>query len=120
MKPNFIVVPNVVSDQPNRFSGISRIVRSDAFSLKRLVPAFQFAVALWVVRTGSYVRHSAMADKRFEVVRDELRTVIADDPRLDAWVFFQSGLADDFRHPVRSWTREVRDARCTDCNHPKR
>jgi hypothetical protein len=45
------------------------------------MPAFDFAVALGVVRRGPRMRHTANADELLEVPGDELRAVVGDDPR---------------------------------------
>jgi hypothetical protein len=58
-----------------------RRLRTDAFSLERLVKPFQLAVRLRIVGRGSHMRHASDANKLFEVTRDKLRAVVGDDSR---------------------------------------
>ena len=72
------------------------------------MPAFQLAVARCrpgrmpgIVRTGPNVRHVVLPDKRLEVPGDELRTIVADDPRCDAFALLQRSLTDDLHVQLR-------------------
>ena len=60
---------------------------ADAFTLQRLMPAFDFAVALRIVRAGLHMRHAGHTDKLLEILGDELRTIVGDDPRLGLGCF---------------------------------
>ncbi len=63
-----------------------RHLDADAVALEGLVPAFDLAVALRIVRRGSDMGHAADADELLEVLGDELRAVVGDDARRDAGV----------------------------------
>src|SRR5262249_23769402 len=58
--------------------------RTNTLFLEDAMPAFDFAVALRVVRRGPRMRHTANADELLEVPGDELRAVVRDHPRRHA------------------------------------
>ena len=51
----------------------------DTVALDRAMVAFDLTVALWIIRTGANVLHSAQSNEVFEVFGDELRSVVGDD-----------------------------------------
>ena len=57
------------------------------------------AVRLRVERRRSHVGHAAGPHERFEFLRDELRPVVADDPRRRAGESFAGHLHDHFNFP---------------------
>ena len=87
---------NIILATLGRFSSIAWTVWADRFAFERTVPTFQLTVALWIVRTGSHMRHAAVANELFEVTSDELWAVVADDPWCYSRMFFQGRLAHDF------------------------
>jgi len=58
------------------------------------VEAFDFAVALRIVRRGQNVGGSEVSVEGFEVLGDELGTVLGDDPRAHAGISFVGLLPD--------------------------
>ena len=96
------VQPGVVKRQ--------RRLRPNAFGLERLVPPFDLAVALRIVRRGPHMGHAADANELLEVLGDELRAVVGDDAGTRLGEGLLGPLEDDldvsFRHrladlPVR-------------------
>ena len=69
--------------------------RPDALSLERFVPSFALAVRLRIVGRSSHVGHARDPNELFEVLGDELRSVVGDDswPRLR--VKFLGSFQDD-------------------------
>ena len=59
-----------------------RNLGSYAFLLDRLVVALQFSVALGIKGGSSNMGHALLANELLEVLGDELRTVVGDDPWL--------------------------------------
>ena len=74
-------------------SGVPGRTHSD---LSRAVPALDLAIALWVIRRCSHVRHAADPDELLEVPSYKLRTIVADDPGMDVKVPLASTLNDRF------------------------
>ena len=70
---------HVDGDPSPRFLQRTQRTGADAFLFEAAVPAFQFAVRLGVVGTGSHVRDAGQPDELLEVAGDELRPVVADD-----------------------------------------
>jgi hypothetical protein len=68
--------------------------RADALFLEDAMPAFDLAVALWVVRRGLDVGHAAEPNELLEITGDELGAVVGDDPRRDAGEAFAGTLND--------------------------
>jgi hypothetical protein len=60
------------------------------------MPAFQLAVALRVVGTGSGMCQTIFATESLEVIGDELRAIVADNSRLDSRVLFNPFGYDQF------------------------
>jgi hypothetical protein len=60
------------------------------------MPALDLAIALWVIRRCSHVRHTADPDELLEVTGYELRTIVADDPGMDVGVSLAGALNDRF------------------------
>src|SRR5580658_10030401 len=73
-----------------------RAAWTDAFPFEALVPAFELAVALWIIRAGPHVGHAADADEFLEVPRDELGPVVGDDPRPGLGMLLLGALEDGF------------------------
>ncbi len=67
----------------------------DALPFERLVPALDLPVRLWVKRRGSDVRHSGDGYELLEVLGDELRTIVRDDPGPRVWALLLRPLQDD-------------------------
>ena len=74
-------------------------MRTNAIRLERFVPTLDLAVALRIVGRCPNVGHAGHADELLEVLRDELRSVVGDDPRIGARVRFASFLHDGFNIP---------------------
>ena len=60
------------------------------------MPAFQLAVALRIVRAGPHMGHAHQADEGLEIPRDELRPIVADNPRGFTGELLQGPLHDRF------------------------
>lgn len=69
---------------------------TDTITLESAVPAFNFAVALRVMRRGPHMRQLSQPDKFLEVFGDKLGSVVADDSRTRDGELFQGGLENDF------------------------
>ena len=91
-----VVVQDVIGHDAAGVIERQRGEHADAIALKRLVPAFDFAVALGIIGGGFDVGHAADADELLEVLGDELRSVVADDPRRGAGELFAGALDDGF------------------------
>src|SRR5439155_26818915 len=74
----------------------------DALPFERFMPAFDLSVRLRVTRRGTHERHPRDTNELLEVPRDELRSVVGDDPRLSPGVLllgaFQNPLDVGFLH----------------------
>lgn len=57
---------------------------TDAFTLNRPIEPLKLAVSLGVIGRRPNVAHTGDPDEFLKISRDELRTVIADNPWLDA------------------------------------
>lgn len=68
----------------------------DGLLLEGAVEAFDFSVALRVVRRGQNVGGLEVSNEGFEVLGDELGTVVGDDPRTEPGISFV-GLLQDSR-----------------------
>jgi len=66
----------------------------DAIALERFVPAFDFAVGLRIVGRGAGVGHAGDADELFEILGDELRSVVGDDAWCGVGELFVGALQD--------------------------
>jgi len=72
-----------------------RHARPQAIAFQRAMPTFDLAVALRIVGTRADVRHSREANELLEILRHELRTVVADDAWRGLWEGFPRALQDD-------------------------
>src|SRR5579863_2191489 len=72
VQADVVVTLHVALDQTPRIFQRQRRSRTNALALQRLVPAFDLAVRLWIVRGGSDVRHARDADELLEVASNEL------------------------------------------------
>ena len=77
-----------------------RCFRSDGLLLQRAVEAFDLAIALRIEWACADVRHPRDLHEVLEVIRDELRTVVADNPRFLAVKPLQAALHDRFDLPL--------------------
>ena len=89
-----VVVLDVAGDDPLGVLQGQGCLRPDAIALDGAMPAFDLAIALGVVGRSPHVRHAADPDEFLEVLGDELRTVVGDDPRRDAGEFLPCPLDD--------------------------
>jgi hypothetical protein len=97
VEADVVVINGVMVDDALSFFERKGHRDPDAFAFESLVPAFDFAIGLGIVRRGSDVGHAGDADELFEVLGDELRPVVGDD----AWRFVGEGFAgalDDGLH----------------------
>ena len=74
-----IIIVHESLDELARFVNRQRHVRPNAIGLERLVPPFDFPVALWIVRRSLHVRHTALADELLKILGDKLGAVVGDD-----------------------------------------
>lgn len=97
-----VVVIHVDLNQAARIFQRQRGQGPDALPFERLVPAFDLSVRLRVIRRGTHVRHPRDTNELLKVPRDELRSVVGDDPRLSVRVLllgsFQNHLDVRFLH----------------------
>ncbi len=80
-------------------SGVLKRQRSphpDAGTLDRSVIAFQFSVALRVVRRGLDMRHPADTDELLEIFRYKLRTIVRNHPWFGIRKLLPASLQNDF------------------------
>src|SRR5262249_47909200 len=96
VQPNIVVVVHVSAYQTPRIIERQRCSWPDALPFERFVPALDLSVRLRIKRRGSDVRHARDPDELFEVLGDELRPVVGDDPGLRLRVKFLGALHDDF------------------------
>ena len=90
-----IVILHELGDESPRLLDRQRDVGPDAVPFERAVPPFDLAVGLRVVRTRSHMGHATEPDELLEVFRNELRTIVADDPGRLAGESFPGSLEDD-------------------------
>jgi len=81
MQTNRVVVFDKLAHDPSGIFRSQRRSGTNAFFLEEAMPAFDFTVALRVVRRSPRMRHAADADELLEIPGDELGAVVADDPR---------------------------------------
>jgi hypothetical protein len=94
VKPRRVVVVGVIGDDSSSVVEGEWNLDADAIAFECLVPAFDFAVALGIIRRGFDVRHTGGADELFEVLGDELGPVVGDDARSCVGVGFAGALED--------------------------
>src|SRR5215471_17964117 len=76
VQPNRVVAVNPETHDPLRVLQRQRHSRSDALGFEGLMPAFDLAIRLRIVRRRLHVRHAADPDELFEVFRQKLRAVV--------------------------------------------
>ena len=86
---------NEARDEAAGLLDVERGARANAVGFERLVPAFDFAVGLGIVRRSFDVGETGHADELFEVLGNELGSIVGNDPWLGFGVLFQSALDDD-------------------------
>src|SRR5262249_48187590 len=96
MQPNRVVMLDKLAHDPSSVFQGQRRSRTNTLFLEDAMPAFDFAVALRVVRRGPRMRHTANADELLGVPGDELRAVVGDDPRRHAGELLACPLDDLF------------------------
>src|ERR1035441_1407408 len=96
VQPYGIVVVHVLLNQAPRVLQRQRRSGPNALRFERFVPAFNFSVRLRIVGRRPDVGHARDTDEFFEVPRDELGTVVGDDPRPRLGVFLLGSLEYDF------------------------
>ena len=90
-----VVVINEARDEAAGLLDVERGAWANAAGFERLVPAFDFAVGLGIVRRSFDVGETGHADELFEVLGNELGPIVGNDPWLGFGVLFQSALDDD-------------------------
>src|SRR6266550_3975888 len=90
-----IVVVNVSLHQTPRIIERQRCSRPDALPFERFVPALDLSVRLRVKRRDADVRHPRDPTELLEVLGDELRPVVRDDPGSRFRVLLLRPLQDD-------------------------
>ena len=96
VQPHLVSMLNVTSDSFLEPPLGGRTSHANALPLDRTVPSFELAVALRIVRTGADVSQVISANELLEIFGDELRTVVTDDSRRHAGMFFESPSDHDF------------------------
>ena len=86
---------NKARDEAAGLLDVERGAWANAVGFERLVPAFDFAVGLGIVRRSFDVGETGHADELFEVLGNELGPIVGNDPWLCFGVLFQSALDDD-------------------------
>jgi hypothetical protein len=89
VQPRGVVVVGVIGHDLAGVVEGQRHLDADAIAFEGLVPAFDLAVRLGIVRRGFDVGHAGGADELFEVLGDELWSIVGDD----AWSFVGVGFA---------------------------
>ncbi len=79
VQANGVVTLDVIADDAAGIFQGQRRLAANAIALEGAVEAFDFAIALGIVRRGFDVSHAADADELLEVLGDELRAVVGDD-----------------------------------------
>lgn len=100
MEPRLVVRGDELPYDPPRILDRERRTGPQAVALDRAMEAFELAVALRVVGARSHVRHATDANERLEVLGEELRAVVGDDPRLLAGELFFRPLQYDLDIPL--------------------
>jgi hypothetical protein len=96
VEPNGVIMGDEIGDESSGFVEGEGNLGPDAFAFEGFVPPFDFAVGLGIVGGGFDVGHAGDADEFFEVLGDELGSVVGDDARRDAGVGFAGSLDDNF------------------------
>ena len=95
-KPHGVVVIDVSTDPASGFAQRRRDRRTHSLPLQAAVPPLQVAVGLRVKQARPHVRDAGDADELLEIPGDELRAVVADDPRPGVGETLQATLDDRF------------------------
>ena len=101
MEPLVVVIGHKFRHHPLGIFERQRRFHPQTTALDRTMIAFQLAVALGVIRRGLDVRHATEPDEFLEVLRDKLRTVIRNNPRLGIGKLLLRPLQNDFHIPFR-------------------
>ena len=94
VQADVVVMLDEGRDSASRFLERGGTRRANALPFERSVPAFELAIGLRVLGARAHVGDPHDADELLEVPGDELRAVIADDPRPFPRVLFQCPLHD--------------------------
>ncbi len=81
VQANRTVMLDILGYDAQGFLQRLRRLQSDAFGLGGLVPTLHLAVALRIVGAGSHMGHARQANELFEVLGNELRAIVRDNPR---------------------------------------
>ena len=96
---------NEARDEAAGLLDIERGAWANAVGFERLVPAFDFAVGLGIVRRSFDVGETGHADELFEVLGNELGSIVGNDP----WLGF--GVLSRARWMMISTSASVMDSR---------
>ena len=96
IQANSVVMFDILGNDPSGVLQRQRNLDADALALEGFVPAFDLAIALGIISRSTYMGHAGDADEFFEILGDELRSVVGDDARRDAGGFFAGALDDGF------------------------
>src|SRR5581483_11744798 len=96
VQANGVVMGDVVRDDPSRVVDRERYQDTNALAFDGFVPAFDFTVALGIIRRGLDVSHAGDANKLLEVLGNELGSVVANDAWPGVGVGFAGALDDGF------------------------
>src|SRR5579872_6129237 len=94
VQADVVVMLDVRGHAASGFLETFRAGQPNALGLDALMPALQLAVGLRVVGARPHVGDAHQADELLEIPGDELRPVIADDPRPGIGIFLQGALHD--------------------------
>ena len=101
MQPDVVVVGNELLHHPPGIVKGKRYAGANALSLDGGMKSFQLAVGLWIIRRRPHVRHAGEPDEFLEILGNELRAVIGDDPRPGFGVFLLGPLDNDLHILLR-------------------
>lgn len=97
MQPGAVIMADELTDDAFGILESERSFGSDGLFVQSAMEAFELAIALRVIRRAEDVGGLPEADELAEVARDELRSVVGDDPRTRIRVKLPSALDDDLR-----------------------
>ena len=95
VEPDGVVMRDVLCHKPPGVVKGKRRLGSDAFAFECLVEPLQLAVRLRIIRRRSDVGHARQPYELLEVLGDELRTIVRDDPGPGFREFLLGPLDDD-------------------------
>ena len=84
-----------LTDKATSILQTQRTLGANTLAFESAMHSFDFPIALWVIGRSSNVGHAANADKRLEVVCDELRSVVGNYSRLRLWKLLACSLNHD-------------------------